>query len=223
MPKSLIRIIILILIIAIGVYLLYHFDFYAYFLDRRKLVHFLSSFGPYSIIIFISFQIIQVLIALIPGEVTGLIGGYLYGPVMGTIYSTIGLSIGSWIAFILARTLGLPFVERKVDSKIISKYDQFMEDRGVLISFSLFLIPGFPKDILCYIMGLSHMRLRTFLIVSTAGRLFGTTVLSMGGNYVRNRQIIAFFILMGISAIVFLLGYFFRDKILYLLKKKRRP
>ncbi|MDD2671700.1 MAG: TVP38/TMEM64 family protein [Syntrophales bacterium] len=214
MPKTPLRIAALIIAVAAAVYLLYYFNLYIYFVDRKKLVYFLTSFGPYSIVVFILLQIMQVLVAPVPGEVTGLIGGYLYGPVLGTIYSTIGLSIGSWIAFILARTFGLPFVERAVNAGIIQKYDHFMKHQGIIVSFVLFLIPGFPKDALCYIMGLSHMPLGTFLIISTAGRLFGTILLSISGSCVRNEQNAAFFILMGISAIIFLIGYFYREKIL---------
>ena len=72
-------------------------------------------------------QILQVVAAPIPGEVTGLIGGYLYGPSIGTIYSTIGLTIGSWMAFVLARFFGLPLVEKAVKPSIIEKYDYFLE------------------------------------------------------------------------------------------------
>ena len=96
-------------------------------------------------VIFIGLQILQVIVAPIPGEVNGFIGGYLYGPVLGTLYSTIGLTIGSWLAFLLARWLGLPFVEKMINPKIIQKYDHFMEHRGILITFILFLIPGFPE------------------------------------------------------------------------------
>jgi len=221
MSKTALRIAALAIVTAAIVYLLYYFDLYIYFTDRKKLVHFLTSFGPYSIIVFILFQILQVLVAPVPGEVTGLIGGYLYGPVLGTIYSTIGLSIGSWLAFILARTFGLPFVEKAVSNKIIQKYDHFMKHRGVVISFILFLIPGFPKDALCYIMGLSHIPLGTFLIISTTGRLFGTILLSVSGSCVRNQQNTTFFILMGISAVVFLIAYFYREKILEAIRKKK--
>ncbi len=222
---SFLRLLVLFLIIGAATFLFFHFDLHTFFLDRKKAVAFIHSFGsgPLSTFIFISFQVSQVLVAPLPGEVTGLIGGYLYGPVMGTLYSTIGLTIGSWLAFLLARVLGLPFVEKVVSRNILAKYDYFMEHRGALVTFIMFLIPGFPKDALCYIMGLSHMRTRLFLIVSIMGRLFGTIMLSIGGSCVRNDQMPALYAIIGFTAVILVLVYFYREKLLKALSKKRQP
>ncbi|MCX5816522.1 MAG: TVP38/TMEM64 family protein, partial [Proteobacteria bacterium] len=181
----------------------------------------IHSFHPYDEFVFISLQILQVIFAPIPGEATGLIGGYLYGPLLGTIYSTIGLTIGSWIAFLLARVFGLPFVEKTVKPEIIKKYDYVMEHQGALISFVLFLIPGFPKDYLCYIMGLSHMTTTTFLVVSTIGRLFGTTLLSVCGSYAHHHQYGALIIAFGVSGIFIILAYLYRERLIKILRRKK--
>jgi uncharacterized membrane protein YdjX (TVP38/TMEM64 family) len=222
---SFLRLVALFLIIGAATFLFFHFDLHTFFLDRKKAIAFIHSFGsgPLSIFIFISFQVSQVLVAPLPGEVTGIIGGYLYGPVMGTLYSTIGLTIGSWLAFLLARVLGLPFVEKVVSRNILEKYDYFMEHRGALVTFVMFLIPGFPKDALCYIMGLSHMRTRLFLIVSTTGRLFGTIMLSVGGSFVRKDQMEAVYVIIGLTAVILILTYLYRDKLLNKLRTKHHP
>jgi uncharacterized membrane protein YdjX (TVP38/TMEM64 family) len=179
------------------------------------MIEFIESFHPYDDFVFIALQIFQVLIAgALPAEITGLIGGYLYGPVLGTIYSTIGLSIGSWLAFLLARVYGLPLVRRVVKASIIQKYDHFMELRGPLVSFILFLIPGFPKAALCYIIGLSQMNIWTFIVVSAVGRLFGTILLSVSGSSVRNDQVIVLLALLVIIGIISLLVYFYRGRLM---------
>ncbi len=220
MNKYVTRLIILLIFIAVAVLFVLHFDLYTFFINRHEIIKFVTSFGPLSVVIFIALQILQVLIAPIPGEVTGFIGGYLYGIIPGTIYSTIGLSIGSWIAFALSRTFGLPLVEKFVSPNVISKYDHFMAHKGTFVSFLLFLIPGFPKDALCYILGLSHMDLRSFIVISTIGRLLGTIMLSVQGSCVRNDQHWAFFILLGISGLIFLVGYFFGQNWLTKIKEK---
>ena len=220
MNKYVTRLIILLVFIAASAFFVIHFDLYTFFIDRKKIIEFVNSFGSLSVIIFISLQILQVLVAPIPGEVTGFIGGYLYGITLGTVYSTIGLSIGSWIAFALSRTFGLPFVEKFVSPKVISKYDHFMAHKGTFVSFLLFLIPGFPKDALCYILGLSHMNVRSFIVISSIGRLLGTILLSVQGSCVRNDQSWAFFILLGVSGMIFLVGYFFGKNWLKKLKEK---
>lgn len=220
MNKYITRLIILFLFIAAIAFSVIHFDLYTFFIDRQKVIQFVNSFGPLSIIIFMALQILQVLIAPIPGEVTGFIGGYIYGITLGTVYSTIGLSIGSWIAFVLSRTFGLPLVEKFVSQKIIGQYDHFIEHKGSFVSFLLFLIPGFPKDALCYILGLSHMNVRSFIVISTIGRLLGTLLLSVQGDCVRNDQNWVFFILVGISGLIFLVGYFFGQKWMTTLREK---
>lgn len=206
--RPVLRFILLPLLIAGGFFLVFHFDLYGLFLSKDRFEEYLTSFGPYSIFVFILVQVLQVLLSPLPGDVTGLLGGYLYGAVMGTLYSTIGLVIGSMAAFYLARLLGLPFVERFVKPSVIRKYDHFLEHKGLFVSFVLFLIPGFPKDTLCYILGLSHMKAGNFLVISTCGRLLGTILLSIQGTSVREHQDTVFFVMLGIMTVIALFGYF---------------
>jgi uncharacterized membrane protein YdjX (TVP38/TMEM64 family) len=203
--------------VILGTYFFIHYELNLFLLDQNKLIEFINSFHPYDDFIFIVFQIFQVLIVgTIPGEISEFIGGYIYGPVLGTIYSAIGLCIGSWLAFALARVYGLPFVRRIVRPSIMEKYDYLMEHQGRHISFFLFMIPGFPKAALCYIVGLSRMTIWTFIAVSTPGRLLGIILVSICGSSLKNDQGMIFFILLAIMSILFLLVYFFRDRLLKL-------
>jgi uncharacterized membrane protein YdjX (TVP38/TMEM64 family) len=220
--RFLIRILLLLGLIASGIFVFVHYDLYVYFVHRGRAIAFIKSFHPYDEFAFIALQILQVVVAPIPGELTGIIGGYLYGPFLGTIYSTIGLTIGSWVAFALARMFGLPLVEKTVRPEIIQKYDYIMEHQGIFISFVLFLIPGFPKDYLCYLMGLSHMRAWTFLAISTIGRLFGTVLLSVSGGYARKNQYGALVMVIILSGAFILVGYLYREKLLEWLKKEKQ-
>jgi uncharacterized membrane protein YdjX (TVP38/TMEM64 family) len=205
---------------GIGTWLFFHYDLHVFFSDRERAIEMITSYDPYDEIIFIALQILQVVFAPIPGEASGFIGGYLYGPVLGTIYSTIGLTIGSWIAFLLAHVFGLPLVERIVEPETLRKYDYVLQHKGVFIVFFLFLIPGIPKDFLCYILGLSHMRLWTFLIISTVGRLFGTIMLSAFGSFARNNQFIPLVALLVITGLFLIVAYFYREKWLEKLREK---
>jgi uncharacterized membrane protein YdjX (TVP38/TMEM64 family) len=207
------------ILIVLATYLFIHFDLYTFFADKNKIITFIHSY-PYDEVVFIALQILQVVAAPIPGEVTGLIGGYIYGPVLGTIYSTIGLTVGSWLAFVLARFFGLPLVEKAVKPEVIQKYDYFLEHRGLFVTFLLFLIPGFPKDYLCFIMGLSHMITWHFLVISTVGRILGTILLSISGSCARNDQYTALIIIAILSCIFLVIAYFYRDKLLDTLKKR---
>ena len=177
------------------------------------MIRFIDSLGPVGFIGFILLQVTQVVAAPIPGEVTGLLGGYLYGPVLGTMLSTIGLTMGSYIAFALARALGRPFVERFVDKSVLSRFDYLLHHKGVFLVFLLYLIPGTPKDYLCYILGLGHLSTMQFLVIGGTGRLFGTILLGFGGSYIRHAQYLRFFVLVGVALIVILIAMAYKVKI----------
>lgn len=181
-------------------------------MDRERVSAFLASLGPLSFVGFIGLQALQVVAAPIPGEVTGVMGGFLYGPLLGLFLSTIGLTLGSWINFALSKTFGRPFVDRFVSKKTMDKYDYLLHHKGAFLVFVLFLIPGFPKDILCYILGLGHLTTREFLIISTVGRFGGTVLLTLGGTYLRHHQYYRFSFLLGVAVIVIFLSMVYRDK-----------
>jgi len=223
--RRIIKILLLILIVITAIKLYFNYQYYPYLLYyNKRIVAFIESFHPYDDIIFIAIQVLQVLVAgAIPAEISGFVGGYLYGPVVGTIYSTIGLSIGSWLAFILSRAYGFPLVRRVVKQSIMNKYDHFIEARGTLVCLILFLIPGFPKAALCYILGLSHMNIWTFVGVSTVGRLLGTILLSLSGDSVRTMRITVLLIILGTVAILYITIYLYRHKLLEItLRQKKR-
>lgn len=213
------REVILTLIVIAAVYLVVHYDLNVFFTNKTKIVNFIKSFHSYDETIFIALQALQVVAAPIPGELTGFIGGYIYGPILGIIYSTIGLTLGSWLAFGLAHFFGMPLLEKVVKPTIIEKFHHFMKHQGLLVSFFLFLIPGFPKDYLCYIMGVSRMPAGTFLIISAAGRLLGTIMLSITGSSARDGHYLLLGSFVGIGIIIFIAAYYYQDKLIEILKK----
>jgi uncharacterized membrane protein YdjX (TVP38/TMEM64 family) len=215
--------IILLVFLALALYvLIYHSYIYTVFFDRKKLTDYVNSFGRLGPLIFIALQIFQVLFAPIPGEVTGFLGGFLYGNFFGLLYSTIGLGLGSWLAFIIARWAGQPVVEWIVSPKVLLRFDYLMARRGTWIAFLFFLIPGFPKDYLCYILGLSHMGLKTFLIISTAGRLLGTAMLTFQGYLVREESYVTLGVVVGLSLLFIVSAYLYREKLEAYFRKQRQ-
>ncbi len=217
-----VKIFLLIALISLGIFFFVHLDLYDFFKDRNRVIMFINSFGPLSVVIFIGLQILQVLVAPIPGEISGFIGGYLYGPVLGTLYSIIGLSIGSLLAFFLARWLGQPFVEKIINPATIQKYDYFIEHKGIPVIFVLFFLPGFPKDILSYIIGLSRLKASTFIVICAVGRLTGTILLSLSGSYARDNHTGAMAAVIAVGVAVTILGSWYHEKLLSLLRGKKK-
>lgn len=195
-------------------------DFEGIYSSSDKLSKFLQNLGPYSPAVFMLFQVLQVIAAPFPGELTGVAGGFVYGETVGFLLSTIGLSLGSWVAFELASILGRPFVERFVRREVLEKFNFLTSRTGTLICFVLFLVPGFPKDYLCYVLGLSRMRLSTFLLVSVVGRLPGTYLLTMQGATIRNEQYHTFLFITVVSLAVFMVAYLYRNQIFDWLKHR---
>ncbi len=201
------------LVIAGIMYLLFPLGLFQYFTDRQRLLHFFKVHQAYAALIFIGLQALQVVAAPLPGEVTGFVGGMLFGAAGGIAYSTLGLTLGSWLAFVLARIAGRPLVEKIVKPETIGRYDYVMKHKGLFLAFLMFLIPGFPKDILCYLLGLGHMRHRDFLVVSTTGRLLGTVLLTVEGSFFRDKRYGAFFSVLGISIGAVLIVMVYRKNI----------
>lgn len=206
------KLLLLMLLIGLTV-LLYQSNFFKFFFCKSAILAFLDSLGPLAFIGFILLQAAQVVLAPIPGEVTGLIGGFLYGPVLGVALSTLGLVIGSILAFFLARIFGRPFIERFIDRSVLERFDYLLHHNGLFLVFVLFLIPGFPKDYLCFILGLGRLTLIEFIMVSSVGRFFGTVLLALSGGYIRYQQYGRLSILIGIAALVAVLVYLFRERL----------
>jgi uncharacterized membrane protein YdjX (TVP38/TMEM64 family) len=177
---------------------------------RRK---FLDQ-GSLSPLLFMAIQVLQILVAPIPGEATGLLGGYIFGLWQGFLFSTIGLALGSWVAFAIGRFLGDLAGDRLRRSTAYQQFDGLVHKGDYVFPFLMFLIPGFPKDMLSYILGLSRMPMAVFMFISAVGRIPGTLMLSLQGAsvYQRNYQQLVLVTLLGV--VIFLLSYLFRRKFL---------
>jgi uncharacterized membrane protein YdjX (TVP38/TMEM64 family) len=182
------------------------------------MLQFIQSGGIWADIIFIFLQAVQVIISPIPGEVLNMLGGYLYGTFAGVVYSTAGTMIGSYVAFMLSRKFGRPFVEKFVDNETMKRFDYVLRHRGAFLAFLLFLIPGFPKDYLCYILGLGHLSIAGFLIIASVGRLLGIVLGTLGGAFIRHEQYHRLFILTGLGLLMVLLVMLFRGRLERLLR-----
>jgi uncharacterized membrane protein YdjX (TVP38/TMEM64 family) len=182
----------------------------SFFSDVSNVKEFVLSFGVWSPIIFILFQIAQVLIAPIPGQLVGFIGGYLFGVWMGTIYSITGMMIGTLIIVYLVRKFGEPFVKKMVDEKTYKKFDKFCKDDGLLALFLIYLLPFFPDDVLSFIAGLSNLKLRNILLVAFIGRLPGVFGLSLIGAGIAESDATLAIVIMSILTGIAFIAYLYR-------------
>ena len=181
--------------------------------DKRFLKQTLRQWGILAPVIFIALQALQVVIAPIPGDVTGILGGYLFGEWLGFIYSTLGLTVGSVAAFGVGRWLGAHYVRTLVSQETWDKMGFIVEAEGAILCFIIYLIPGLPKDMVCYLFGISPMPLWVFTLVSTLGRMPGTWVLSAQGAHTAAGDYLQVILLTAIVVAVALPLYYYRNGI----------
>jgi uncharacterized membrane protein YdjX (TVP38/TMEM64 family) len=172
------------------------------------------SFGFLAPLMFMVLQILQVLFAPVPGEATGILGGYLFGAWPSFIYSSIALAVGSALAFAIGHLFADAFRGRFSKTKIYRKFNHLTFKGDFVIPFVLFLFPGFPKDSLSYLLGLSTMPFKVFIFIASIARMPGTLMLSFEGAQVYERNYLELLILLVFSAIVALPCYLYRRQIL---------
>ncbi len=158
-------------------------DLYFILTDRQGIKDFIESCGAGAPFVFMGFQVVQVMFAPVPGEISGFVGGYLFGTTLGFIYSSIGLAAGSAINFWIGRVLGYRFVRRVVPKAKLEKFDTFISHQGVIVLLSLFIFPGFPKDYLCLFLGITTLPFKIFILLAGFGRMPGTLMLSLQGEF----------------------------------------
>lgn len=171
--------------------------------------------GPRGVLILLGLQLLQVIVAFIPGEVVQVAAGMLYGPLGGTAIILLGVMGASAVVYQLVHVLGAPFVRSMVSESFLDKFRAF-EKSGKLnvIVFILFLIPGLPKDVFTYVIGLTDMKLGTFIAISTLGRTPGVFVSAFAASSIMEGDFVVSAIMFGILAVLAALGVIFRDKIM---------
>ena len=127
--------------------------------------------------------ILQVIVAVIPGEPLEIAAGYAFGAVEGTLLCVLGTFIGGMLVFLLVRRFGLRAVEVFFPEEKLRRL-RFLHNERRLARwvFVIFFLPGTPKDVLCYFVGLTPMPLRTWALISAVARLPSIVTSTVGGD-----------------------------------------
>lgn len=150
---------------------------------------------------------VQVVVALVPGELVEIAAGYAFGAVWGTVLCVIGIMLGSIAVILLVRRFGRRFVyafypKEKMD-KLPILSDPKKRNTLVLI---LFLIPGTPKDMFTYAVGLTDMSIPLYLLLTTFARLPSVVSSTVGGSAVGDKQYLVAVIVFAVTAVISLGG-----------------
>lgn len=152
-------------------------------MDRDGFKAWMDERGAIGYLAYIVMVILQILVALVPGGPIEMAGGYAFGPVLGTSLFFAGSVFGSLLVFSLVRKYGRPLVELFFSDKDI-KIVKFLENprKRDILFIILFIIPGSPKDLLCYVAGLTPMKMWFFILVATFGRLPAVIASAISGS-----------------------------------------
>lgn len=181
------------------------------FSSAEKLEAWILERGGVSALIFIGIQIIQVVIFIIPGEIPQIAGGYLFGLVLGALYSSLGILAGSVFNYAMGNWLGRPFVKTILGDKRSEHLLNLVAAKKITAAFFLlFLIPGIPKDALCYIAGISRIGILRFILLSFIGRLPGIIGSAWIGGAAANEKWFLAGTVLTAAVLISLAGFLFR-------------
>ncbi|MBR6554658.1 MAG: TVP38/TMEM64 family protein [Clostridia bacterium] len=160
-------------------------------------------------LLFVGMVILQVIVAIIPGEPLEIGAGYAFGAVEGTLLCLIGIAIGSTLVFLLVRKFGVPLVEVFFPVEKIRAL-RFLQDSRRLnrLTFLLFFIPGTPKDLLCYFVGLTEMKLPVWMAISFFARIPSVVTSTLGGDALGTQSYLRAVIVFAVAAVLSAAGLY---------------
>lgn len=211
------KIIILIaIVVGIPLYIyLFHKDVLAEINTFDKAVEFLRQYKTLSVPVYFLAEILQIMISVLPGQLFQFAAGYLFGLVPGIIYTFIGAALGTLVTFYLARFLGTDAVHMMLGSEKTKYYiERLNSKKAYLITFLIYLIPGFPKDIVCYVAGVSEIKFRPFLIISLAGRMPAMIASIVFGSMYMKQNYVGMGIVAAVVGVIFIICVLKRKQIM---------
>ncbi len=142
-----------------------------------------NNFGIWGKLIFVGMIILQVIVAIIPGEPFEIAAGYAFGAVEGTILCLIGAVIGSALIFMLVRRFGVILVEIFFSKEKIESLKFLNNSKKIsALFFIIMLIPGTPKDLLSYFAPLTKMKFSAWMLIVSITRIPSIITSSIGGS-----------------------------------------
>lgn len=183
-----------------------------------NLPEFIMQYKGYAAAVLAGIQILQVIICIIPGQPIQLAASYLFGVLKGYLISIGGAFIGAFIAFNIARALGKDSLEAIFGEEKVNDYHRKLNSgKGLTAVLLIYLIPGVPKDLVAYVAGISDMRLRPFLIVSTIGRSPGMLGSLLTGYFISSRNYAAIGVLAVVTAVILIICFVKRKQLVAML------
>lgn len=188
---------------------------------RAAFQEYIHSKGALGVLILLGIQVLQVVIAIIPGEPIEVIAGLLYGTIGGYAVCTVGMLIGTVIIYYGVKHLGASFIHRLIGQGKLERF-KFLSDtkRLEILTFLLFFIPGTPKDMLTYFMPLTKIKPLAFFIIITVARIPSVISSTFAGASIGEGKWVQTIIIFAAIGIVAIAGIVINDRLMKKLNKK---
>ncbi|HPJ01367.1 MAG TPA: VTT domain-containing protein [Candidatus Limiplasma sp.] len=188
---------------------------------REQFKAWVISLGSLGYLVMIAIQIVQIIIAFIPGEIVEILAGVMYGGFGGLFLCLIGCVIASSGIFLLSKKLGAKFTQRFFSKDNLDRFAYLKDARKLeIVVFILFLLPGTPKDMLTYVAGTTPMRLPQFLLISTFARIPSIVSSTFIGSSILRSNWPVPVLIFSVTALLGILGIVYKDRIMDSYKHK---
>lgn len=182
-----------------------------------------DSAGVLGFLVILGVQILQVVIAFIPGEPVELLAGVLYGPWLGLVICLIGCVLASLIIFRLSRKFGKKILDKVFVGKNADRWTWLQDSTKIeLVTFILFFIPGTPKDLLTYVAGVTSISTAAFIGISTFARIPSIITSTIMGSSVIQGDSTTAIIAFAVTGAIGIIGILTKDKIIAFCKRHSR-
>lgn len=173
--------------------------------DPDKFRALVDAHGVMGRLAYIGMVVLQITVAIIPGEPMEIAAGYAFGAVEGTVICMLASGLGSMLVVWLVRRYGTRLVEVFFsEEKLKSLCFLKSSPKRTMIFMIFFMLPGTPKDLLCYFAGLTDIKLSTLLLICSLGRIPSIVTSTVGGDALGTKSYVfaaaVFAVTIGISA-----------------------
>lgn len=167
----------------------------------------IDDYGIWGRLAFIGMVVLQNVVAVIPGEPLEICAGYAFGAIEGTILCVIASVLGSVIVFLFVRAYGMKLVELFFEREKLNNLKFLHNSKKLTLFVFLFtVIPGTPKDMMAYFVGLTKMKLSTWIFITAIGRLPSIVTSTIGGDGLGDQKYITAAIVFVVTIMISLLG-----------------
>lgn len=174
---------------------------------------YIEACAPWTHLVYFLLQLVSVVVAPVPSNVTALVGGLMFGTLPAFLLTWAAVILGSLAVFFFARRLGQEKVSAFVGRKLSGKYLDVIKRKQDSFLFMAFLFPFFPDDILCILAGLTDIPWKKFLVLNLIARPWGLLVSCAVGGSALDIPIGGMIALGAVGIAVFVLAMIYGDRI----------